>query len=82
MSQETRSPVGTIDRQLSPISFSTADPAGAYAELLGLGGTPLQPRGTECGRIRTEFGGLIRIWESGLICVLGPSEHAALGVAR
>jgi hypothetical protein len=53
-----------------------ADAAGAYVELLGLGGTPLQPRGTEYGRIRTEYGGLIRIWPSGLIVAL-PAEGGA-----
>ena len=71
---------GGIARQLSPISFEVYDPAGCYAWLLGLGGTPLQPRGPhEYGRVRTAKGGLYICYTSGLLIALGPEELATIG---
>jgi hypothetical protein len=71
---------GPIERQLSPISFSTNDPAACLAWLQEIGGTCIPTRGPrEVGRVRTPSGGLIIVYEGNLLIAIGPEELAAVG---
>ena len=70
---------GPLDRQLSPISYTTSDPTACLNWLCAIGGTRQPTRGPrEAGRVQTLGGGLEICYASGLVIALGPDELATV----